>query len=166
MIYDNIIKENSITLDEELKNPNALLECFVIDEVSRMNDADRKAFLESENAEFLVTEGIIGKRTIMKLSKQDELFRRKKVAALQIAREKGDKLYDKVLKFRGLEKQAFALIMKKYGMQAERVAKISQKEYLKKIPIGSKQTLTSKAMQTKQGLFGGQDRTSVSSPTK
>lgn len=157
MIFDLNQNNDSIKLEQELNDPNKLLACYVIDEVSRMSDEERAAFLESEQCEMLVTEGIIGKKTIIKLSKEDELFRRKKVAALQIAKDKNDKLYDLVLKYRSKEKEAFAMIMKKYGMTAERVAKQSQKEYLKKIPIGSKMTLS----QNKNKLFGDVDRSTT-----
>jgi hypothetical protein len=143
MIYGDIVNENATTLDQELRNPNALLEAFLLDDLGRMHDEERESVIESAEMEMLVTEGMIGKRTLVKLSKEDDLFRRKKIICLQMAKEKGDHLYDEVIKYRMRERKAMGMIMKKYGYAAERTAKVGQKEYLKKIPIGSKSTMRS-----------------------
>jgi hypothetical protein len=162
MIYNPMGIKEDASLDVELKNPNALLEAFIIDEVSRMSDADRNEFMESAEFEYLVSEGVIAKHTLVRLSKEDELTRRMKVAALQIAREKNDPLYAKVLKYRSLEKDALAQIVKKHGNQAQRVAKKTQREYIKNNPIQTGAIrVTSDPMQTKSKLFGGMDTSNV-----
>jgi predicted AAA+ superfamily ATPase len=82
-------------------------------------------------AEALVEAQVLRKPTLMRLSKKDDEARRKKLAAFQLAKEAKDPLWDKLVKNRVMEKKLIAAIMKKYGMKAERVAKVSQKEYIK-----------------------------------
>jgi hypothetical protein len=168
MIYNPLgVKNEDAALDIELKNPNALLEAFIIDEVSRMNESDRTEFMESAELEVLISEGVIAKNTLIRLSKEDELTRRTKVAALQISREKNDPLYAKVLKYRSLEKDALATIVRKYGGQAGRVAKKTQREYIKNNPIQTGSIrVTSNPMQTKSKLFGGMDTSNTKNLNK
>ena len=71
------------------------------------------------------------KRTMVRLSKQTDLERRKIIAAIQMARSKHDPLYDKLVKYQALRKQARQKIMQKYGNLAGKVAIKGQKAYVK-----------------------------------
>ena len=52
------------------------------------------------------------------------------MAALQIARDKNDPLWQKLVSNRVLERKLLASISKKYGAKAGIVAKVAQREYL------------------------------------
>ncbi len=145
------VEEEGI-LKEELKDPNALFQAFLLDEISRMSDEEKSAFVNSEACDFLVNEGMLAKRNVLKLTKESDLERRIKVAALQIGKDKGDSLYEKALKYRALSKQSVAAIVKKYRSQAERVAKVAQKAYIRKNPITMKIVATPENIK-KSNLF-------------
>lgn len=130
--------EEEGVLKETLKDPNALFQAFLLDEISRMSDEEKKLFVNSEACDFLVNEGMLAKRNVLKLTKESDLERRIKVAALQIGKDKGDALYDQAIKYRALSKQKVAAIVKKYRTQAERAAKVAQKAYIRKNPITMK----------------------------
>lgn len=134
--------EEMTSLATELKNPNELFEAFLLDDICRLSDEEKAQFIQSEACELLINEGMLAKRNIMKLTKESDLDRRMKVASLQMAKEKGDRLYNLAIKYRALSKQHVAAIVKKYHMQAERLAKIGQKAYIRKNPISMKITST------------------------
>ncbi len=118
-------------MNEDLQNPGALVEMMLVDDLNSLPSEQLKEFCESAEAEALVEAQVLRKPTLMRLSKKDDEARRKKLAAFQLAKEAKDPLWDKLVKNRVMEKKLIAAIMKKYGMKAERVAKVSQKEYIK-----------------------------------
>ena len=75
----------------------------------------------------------------MRLSKQDDETRRVKLACYQLAKEAHDPNFDKMIKYRALWKKYRGVIFQKYSNKATRVAKVAQKEYLKKARSGSTQ---------------------------
>lgn len=133
MIYG---KTGSEGINESLKNPNELLEMYVIDEVSKLPDEKIKEFCESKEAETMIQEGIISRKTLVRLSKNDDLSRRTKMAAFQLAKENNDSLWDQLVKNRIKEKQLIAKIVQKYGNKATKAAKVGQQQFMKrKLPL-------------------------------
>ena len=108
-----------------------VIESFVIDEVSKMDDDDVKAWCESDEAKALQEANVLKKSTAMRLSKQDDFKRREKIAAYALARQANDPLYAKMLKQRSLWKQTSNKILAKYGTKANRLAKKGQAAYMK-----------------------------------
>ena len=126
-----------VTEDTGLKNPDELTGYFIVDEVSRMSDEDRKAFLESEECKILQERNMLKKKTLVRLNKNDDLTRRKKMAAFQIAKDNHWKEWDLLVKNRIKERALIAKIVQKAGMKAEKAAKVQQKNYLSgKGPLG------------------------------
>ena len=118
-------------IDEEFFDENGLIEAFIVDEVSRMDSDDIKAWCESDEANALVEANVLRKPTLMRLSKADDAKRRQKIAAYKIAKEHKDPLYNKMLMFRAKWKATSAQILQKYGSKAERDARKGQTEYIK-----------------------------------
>ena len=111
---------------------NRLMEAFVVDTVSRMNDADRQAFLESDSFKQMCEAGLINEsRSIMRLNREDDLTRRIRVAAIEKAHQSGDQLWDRLRRNRIVEKDLLNKIYKKYSMQVKRDAIASQKKLVK-----------------------------------
>ena len=71
------------------------------------------------------------KKTFVRLSRKDDLKRRASVAALSIAKEKKDPLFDKWVKHRVKERSYREMIYKKYKNLALKAAKKSQKKHIK-----------------------------------
>ena len=122
-----------IGIDEEFVDDfeTKLIEDFIVDEVTRMNDEERKNFLESEQCKALIEANVLRKPTMMRLSKADDQKRRMKLAAYRIAKQRKDPLYTKLLKYRGLWKQTSQKITDKYGTKGAREAKNAQLSYIK-----------------------------------
>lgn len=151
MLFDTIFEssENSI-IAEEFRDPSMLEEVMIADEVSRLPEEKIKEFCQEGGVgEQLVQEGKLRKKTLVRLSKQDDLTRRTKMGALLLAKEKKDPLYAKLVKNRQQKKDLVSKIMKKYGTKGQRVAKQAQSEYLH----GRKSALPKNFMK-----FGGDDR--------
>lgn len=138
-INENIIEEE-LNIDEQTL-VDATCEAALYEDLQMMTEEQRNMFLNSDEYHALQEAGLtsaIGKNTIVKLNKTDDLERRIGQASLNIAREKNDALWIKLMKNRRQEKKLLHAIKKKYGSPAERVAKKAQKQYVKthKIAIG------------------------------
>ena len=116
---------------EGVQDMAALTEAYIYDEIAGQSDAVKKAFVESEEAAVLEAKGLIGRKTLVRLSKNDDMNRRTTMAAMQLAKEKKDPLWDKLVKNRIKERQLLSAIRKKYAGKAARVAKVGQRDYLK-----------------------------------
>ena len=123
--------------DEEM---DALLEevlfeeCFAED-VESLDEETRKSYLESEEAAILEARKLINGKTRIRMSKLDDLSRRTTLGAMHIAKAKNDPLFAKFTVYRAKEKLMKKKIVQKYGSRAQRGARISQKQYLKRTPL-------------------------------
>ena len=151
--YVNMANGNvneSAVLDIEISEncENAIFEQMLIEECSHFTDEQLSMFLESDLCQELVTEGKMRKNTIVLLSKKDDMNRRNMIIAIQMAKDAGDPLYDKLKKTHTIERNLEAKIMQKYGRKAQKTAKVQQKDWIKN------------RMPANFGKFGGADRVS------
>lgn len=128
------IDENFVLSDEGLKE---LQESYLCDELSKLTSDKIQEFLVSEEFEIMQEKGLIGKKTRVQLSKVDDLERRIGMAAIQIAKERKDPIYDKLILNRVKEREYLDTINKRYTNPARKVALTQQKNFIKgKIPLG------------------------------
>ena len=154
-VFNGIFTEaSSEELFEQEVSQDALFEQMLIEECSHFSDEQMKMFLESDLCQQLITEGKMRKNTIVILSKKDDQARRRKMVAMQMAKDAKDPLWDKLKKNRVIERQLLGKIMKKYGTKAERTAKVQQKDWIKN------------RMPANFGKFGGDTRLSHDAPAK
>ena len=106
----------------------SLVETFVVDAVSRMDDDTRKAFMESESFKQMCEAGLLEARSIMRLNQEDDFTRRVKVAAIAKAHANNDALEIALRKNRVKEKQLLDKIYKKYSMQVKRDVMAAQRK--------------------------------------
>lgn len=120
------------TIQNTFSDPNSVIGQFIEMEVSQLPDEKIQEFCAPGGVgETLVAEGKLSKRTIVRLSKKDDLSKRKKLAALNLAKENNDPLWDKLAANRVKERELLEKIMTKYGNKANKVAVQSQKDFLK-----------------------------------
>lgn len=131
-----IFGTSTLVMENELKQPEELLESYIYDEISRLSDEKRQEFVNSQEAQGMLEAGLISRKTLVRLSKNDDLERRIGMAAIQLSKESDDALYDQLVKVRIKERELLDKINAKYANRATRVAKIGQKDYLKnKMPV-------------------------------
>lgn len=141
---ENTFSEN---VDEQ-----EIIEALIFDEVSHLPQEKIDEFCAPGGVgEQLVTEGKISRRTIVRLSKQDDLSRRRKQMILKIGKEKNDPDYHKAVMYREKERECLKRLEKKYGTKGEVLAKKAQKEYLH--PASDKKILPASFMRA-----GGKER--------
>ena len=129
MFSTGIIRES---IENTFADPNAIISQFIEMEVSQLPDEKIQEFCAPGGVgETLVAEGKLSKKTIVRLSKKDDLSKRRKIAALQLAKENNDPLWDKLALNRVKERELLEKIMAKYGNKANKVAVQSQKDFLK-----------------------------------
>lgn len=116
---------------DESFDMDAFAETCVFMELMSLPYEDRKAVVESEEAAVMEAKGMIGRKTLIRLNKNDDVTRRTSAAAYQMAKDANDPLWRKLM-FHMEKKNEFKdKILKKYNAKAIRVAKQSQKDYLK-----------------------------------
>lgn len=121
---------DDIMLDEEF-DMDAFNETCVFMELASLPEKDRIAVAESEEAAILEAKGKISRKTIIRLNKKDDMERRTSAAAYQMAKDANDPDWIKLVKALDMKKKYKSKILKKYGAKAQRVAKQSQRDYLK-----------------------------------
>lgn len=121
---------DDIMLDEEF-DMDAFNETCVFMELASLPEKDRIAVAESEEAAILEAKGKISRKTIIRLNKKDDMERRTSAAAYQLAKDANDPDWIKLVKALDMKKKYKSKILKKYGVKAQRVAKQSQRDYLK-----------------------------------
>ena len=120
------------SIENVFSDPNAIISQMIEMEVSQLPQEKIEEFCAPGGVgETLVAEGKLSKKTIVRLSKKDDLSKRKKMAALNLAKENGDPLWDKLALNRVKERELISKIMAKYGNKAQKVAVVQQKEFLK-----------------------------------
>lgn len=127
--------QESINLDTVLKDPQALQESFIYDELSQLSSDKIQEFVNSNEAQVMVEKGLIGRKTLVRLSKKDDVKRRTGMANIQLAKDRNDILYKQLIKTRERERDLLRKIDAKYENIGERIAKTAQATFLKnKIP--------------------------------
>lgn len=130
-IYSDNIRDEDFGIDMD-----ALVEAFIIDDLTHNYGEDTiKEFCAAGGVGEALLEAKVlsNKRTLMRLSKESDLERRKVIAAIQMARAKNDPLFAKLVKHKLLFKQDRQKIVAKYGSKASRAAIAGQKEYIKRM---------------------------------
>lgn len=120
------------SISSMFKNPNAVFESSLMMEAMNWTDEQIKEFCAPGGlGEELVSEGKLSKKTIMRLSKKDDLSRRTKKMCLDLARENDDPLWDQLAKNRIKERELIAKIVHKYSSKGSRLAVQAQKDFIK-----------------------------------
>ena len=109
----------------------AVTENAIVQEVMMMNDEQRKAYMESDTFQSLVEAGVVGKKALVRLSKQADMDRRIHLLCLQMGKEQGDADWEALRKNRIRERQLLGKLYKKYGNRVRRQAQMSQKRIVK-----------------------------------
>lgn len=127
-------------------NTDELLEAFFYDDHYSDSDEEKQELLESSDV--LLEAKKISRRTIVRLNKNDDLTRRTGMAALQLAKDNNDNLWQKLVKNRIMERKLLAAIKKKYANKAQLVARKTQRDYVSGQGVRGNQNV--KKMQPKE----------------
>lgn len=130
MFFQENVKKDIVGAGLE-DSVNAVTESMIYADLVQLPQEEIQEFCESAEAQALMEKAVLNKKTLVRLSKKDDLARRVKQAAYQIAREKKDPLWVKLVKTQMMKRKLVAAIMKKYQNPAMRLARASQIEYIK-----------------------------------
>lgn len=120
------------SIETAFSDPNAIISQMIEMEVSQLPQEKIEEFCAPGGVgETLVEAGKLRKKTLVRLSKKDDLTRRQKVIALNLAKENNDPLWDKLALNRVKERELLAKIVAKYGNKSQKLAVKAQKDFLK-----------------------------------
>lgn len=120
--------------EDGIVDHEALIETYLVDLISQMSDEQRAVYYESDEFQNLLEAGVAGRRSIVRMNKQDDLTRRINLASIQMAKEKGDPNWDALRRNRVQERRLLDQIYRKYGNKVRRDAIQSQKNLVKLSP--------------------------------
>lgn len=127
----SIFAKGRETINETFQNPEEFQELCIYQEVASLPEQEIKQFLESAECQVLEEKGILTKKTLVRLNKVDDLQRRTKMAAYQLAKEKNDPLWKALVANRVKERMLIRKIVQKYGNVGARTAKANQRIWLR-----------------------------------
>lgn len=128
-------EEGQSAIDESgVSDEQSLLESIFESTVMALPDEERKNYLEGDEVKAALEAGVIGKRTIVRLSKVDDLSRRIKLAALQKAKEDNAAEWAQLKLNRVKERKLLNRIMAKYSTRVRNDAVKAQRALLKVTP--------------------------------
>lgn len=125
---------DDIMLINEAEIERVLFEDCFMEDVQYLPEEVRNEYLESAEVAQLEAARLINGKTRIRMSKSDDLQRRTTLGSLMIAKQKNDPMFKKFTFYRAKEKLMKKMITKKYSSRAAKMAKISQRSYLKKAP--------------------------------
>ena len=130
------IEEGMGPIDETsgVQDEAALMESIFESAVASMPEEDRLAYLQTDEVKAALEAGVIGKRTVVRLSKMDDLSRRIKLAALQKAKEENAAEWKQLRLNRVKERMLLNKIMTRFGTRVRTSAQKSQRALLKVTP--------------------------------
>ena len=141
MVLDDILENGAMDSDSigqlsgsTIKDANALIESFIYDTITSHGEEFTKQFLESAECKALEEAGVLGKKTIVRMTKIDDLSRRIKLAVLQKAKEDRDPNYLALKKVIAKKKALSAKLMAKYKGRVKNDAIKSQRALMKISP--------------------------------
>ena len=119
------------SIEASFAHPERITECLIVDEVSKLPTETIQEFCKPGGVgEQLVQEGKMRRKTLVRLSKKDDLERRTSMMNIQLAKDNNDILWRKLVKNRQQKHDLIDAIDKKYGHRGARLAKKSQNEFL------------------------------------
>lgn len=129
----NLYGTSTIASIDEMVGNEELMSLYLLDDIMQESAESIKEFCESEEGKVIMEKvgldkKIIDRATIRKM----DLNRRIKLTTYHLARYANDPNWTKLVKYSGLKKLYATKILNKYGKKAERIAKINQREYIKK----------------------------------
>ena len=136
MILDNLNENTDTQIASEncqIEDMGALMENFFYDYVASMTEDARNEFLSSDECKACLEEngGFVGRKTVVRLNKLDDLSRRVKLAVYQKAKEDGDPNYRELKKLQSKKHKLNAKLMAKYGSRVKLDAVKAQRALIK-----------------------------------
>ena len=113
---------------------SAMMEAIIVQEAEKMSDEQRKDYLNSQEFNSLVEAGVVGKKAVMRLSREADMDRRIHLLCLQMGKEAGDADWEALRKNRIKERQLLNKLYNKYSNRVKRQAQMSQKRLVKLSP--------------------------------
>ena len=129
----NLYGTSTIASIDEMAGNEELMSLYLLDDIMQESVDAINEFCDSEEGKVIMEKvgldkKIIDRATIRKM----DLNRRIKLTAYQLARDAKSPDWVELVKYSALKKQYATKILNKFGKKAERIAKINQKEYIKK----------------------------------
>lgn len=119
----------NIKLESSLKNPNQFREAVLFEALNNLPIAKKKEFIRSNEARVMLTEGIITKDMLERLTSESDNGVLK-TTVCHMAKENGDPIWDEFVRHRIEERRLMNELIEKYGKEAQPIADNANKDFV------------------------------------
>jgi len=130
MLYESkVFSGADVKMEGTLKNPNQFRDAILFEHLSHLSGSKVREFISSDEAKFMLSEGIISADVLDRLCEEDgnKLL---KTTVCHMAKENGDPLWDELVQAHIQERRVLNDLLEKYGEEAKPVAENANKTFV------------------------------------
>lgn len=128
-VTSKVFGSADVKLESALKNPNQFREAVLFEALNSLPVAKKKEFITSSEARAMLTEGLITKDMLERLT-ADSCNGTLKTTVCHMAKENGDPIWDEFVRCRIEERRLMNELIEKYGDQAQSIADNADKDFV------------------------------------
>ena len=129
MIKESVVFGGAdVHMEGALKNPNQFRDAILYESLNSLSSDKVKEFVGSNEAKFMVEEGLMSPETLERLANQgDSLL---KTTICHMAKENGDPMWDELVRLHMQERRVMNDLIEKYADEAKPVAESAIKTFV------------------------------------
>ena len=128
-MQSKVFGEANTTMEGALKNPNQFSDAVIYEAISSLPAEKVSEFIKSNEAKFMLNEGLISPELLDRLTASDDNTILK-TTVCHMAKENGDPAWDALVKARIEERRIMNELLEKYGEEAKPVAEAAIKNFI------------------------------------
>ena len=119
-----------VKLESTLKNPNQFREAVLFETLNSLPMSKKKEFINSNEAKTMLTEGLITRDMLDRLTAETDKGSLLKTTVCHMAKENGDPIWDEFVACRVEERRLINELIRKYGEDAKPVVDNADKDFV------------------------------------
>ena len=129
MIKESVVFGGSdVHMEGALKNPNQFRDAILYESLNSLSSDKVKEFVSSNEAKFMVEEGLMSPETLERLANQGDCIL--KTTICHMAKENGDPMWDELVRLHMQERRIMNDLIEKYADEAKPVAESAVKTFV------------------------------------
>lgn len=129
MIKESVVFGGTdVHMEGALKNPNQFRDAILYESLNSLSSDKVKEFVGSNEAKFMVEEGLMSPETLERLANQGDCIL--KTTVCHMAKENGDPMWDELVRLHMQERRVMNDLIEKYADEAKSVAESAIKTFV------------------------------------
>lgn len=130
MLYESkVFGAADVKMEGTLKNPNQFRDAVIFESLSHLSSSKIKEFVDSDEAKFMMNEGLISADVLDRLCQEDD-NKLLKTTVCHMAKENNDPLWDNLVQTHIQERRILNDLLEKYGEAAKPIAENANRTFV------------------------------------